>query len=158
MGRHRLLMAAVRRQVAGNRRLNVNRLHPWRSSPVSTARKTGRLPVRAALCIECYGASSPDVKRECRRCIQSVAFLNLRQIGQAVAVGPVSRRSCINWSKIRDQLEWVMHLSNFLQLSHGIGLNYLAQRLGSGDGERVASMTRQMPYEPLPASVLFGFG
>jgi hypothetical protein len=29
------------------------------------------------------------------------------------------------------------------------------QRLGSGDGEREASMTRQMPYEPLPASVLF---
>jgi len=25
---------------------------------------------------------------------------------------------------------------------------------GSGDGEREASMTRQMPYEPLPASVL----
>ena len=30
-----------------------------------------------------------------------------------------------------------------------------AERLGSGDGEREASMTRQMPYEPLPASVLF---
>ena len=29
------------------------------------------------------------------------------------------------------------------------------QRLGSGDGEREASMTRPMPYEPLPASVLF---
>ena len=29
------------------------------------------------------------------------------------------------------------------------------QRLGSGDGEREASMTRQMPFEPLPASVLF---
>jgi hypothetical protein len=26
---------------------------------------------------------------------------------------------------------------------------------GSGDGEREASMTRQMPYGPLPASVLF---
>jgi hypothetical protein len=34
--------------------------------------------------------------------------------------------------------------------------NYLNQRLGSGDGEREALMTRQMPYEPLPASVLFG--
>ncbi len=32
------------------------------------------------------------------------------------------------------------------------------QRLGSGDGEREASMTRQMPFEPLPASVLFGLG
>jgi len=28
------------------------------------------------------------------------------------------------------------------------------ERFGSGDGEREASMTRQMPYEPLPASVL----
>ena len=35
---------------------------------------------------------------------------------------------------------------------------YLAQRFGSGDGEREASMTRQMPYEPLPASVLFALG
>jgi hypothetical protein len=33
---------------------------------------------------------------------------------------------------------------------------FLAERLGSGDGEREALMTRQMPYEPLPASVLFG--
>ena len=31
-----------------------------------------------------------------------------------------------------------------------------AERFGSGDGEREASMTRQMPFEPLPASVLFG--
>ena len=29
------------------------------------------------------------------------------------------------------------------------------QRFGSGDGEREALMTRQMPFEPLPASVLF---
>ena len=33
-----------------------------------------------------------------------------------------------------------------------------AERFGSGDGEREASMTRQMPYEPLPASVLFALG
>jgi len=32
------------------------------------------------------------------------------------------------------------------------------ERFGSGDGEREASMTRQMPYEPLPASVLFALG
>ena len=31
-----------------------------------------------------------------------------------------------------------------------------AERFGSGDGEQKASMTRQMPYEPLPASVLSG--
>lgn len=34
----------------------------------------------------------------------------------------------------------------------------LGERPGSGDGEREALMTRQMPYEPLPASVLFGLG
>jgi hypothetical protein len=31
----------------------------------------------------------------------------------------------------------------------------LVQRLGSGDGESKTLLTRQMPYEPLPASVLF---
>lgn len=31
------------------------------------------------------------------------------------------------------------------------------QRFGSGHGEREASMTRLMPFEPLPASGLFGF-
>lgn len=34
-------------------------------------------------------------------------------------------------------------------------LGYLDERLGSGDGERKASMTRQTAFEPLPASVLF---
>ncbi len=33
---------------------------------------------------------------------------------------------------------------------------FYLQRLRSGDGEREASMTRQMPYEPLPASVSLG--
>jgi hypothetical protein len=32
----------------------------------------------------------------------------------------------------------------------------LGQRLGSGDGERKTLLTRQMAFEPLPASVLFG--
>jgi hypothetical protein len=36
--------------------------------------------------------------------------------------------------------------------------NLFAERPGSGDGEREASMTRQMPFEPLPASVLFCLG
>ena len=40
--------------------------------------------------------------------------------------------------------------------SHGVC--FLAERPGSGDGEREASMTRQMPFEPLPASVLFALG
>jgi hypothetical protein len=40
-----------------------------------------------------------------------------------------------------------------VEARHGLG-----EQLGSGDGEREASMTRQMPYEPLPASVLFALG
>jgi hypothetical protein len=32
----------------------------------------------------------------------------------------------------------------------------LAGRLGSGDGERKTLLTRQIGFEPLPASVLFG--
>ena len=40
---------------------------------------------------------------------------------------------------------------------HGSAL-VLTERFGSGDGEREASMIRPMPYEPLPASVLFGIG
>jgi hypothetical protein len=31
----------------------------------------------------------------------------------------------------------------------------LAERLGSGDGERKTLLTRQIAFEPLPASVLF---
>ena len=31
-----------------------------------------------------------------------------------------------------------------------------AQRLGSGEGERKTPLTRQIAFEPLPASVLFG--
>ncbi len=34
------------------------------------------------------------------------------------------------------------------------GTSEVAERFRSGDGEREASMTRQMPFEPLPASVL----
>jgi hypothetical protein len=33
----------------------------------------------------------------------------------------------------------------------------LAERLGSGDGERKTLLTRQIAFEPLPASVLFAF-
>ena len=33
-----------------------------------------------------------------------------------------------------------------------------AERLGSGDGERRTLLTRQIAFEPLPASVLFGLG
>jgi hypothetical protein len=32
------------------------------------------------------------------------------------------------------------------------------ERLGSGDGERKTLLTRQIAFEPLPASVLFGVG
>jgi hypothetical protein len=31
----------------------------------------------------------------------------------------------------------------------------LAERLGSGDGERKTLLTQQIAFEPLPASVLF---
>jgi hypothetical protein len=34
----------------------------------------------------------------------------------------------------------------------------LPERFGSGDGERKTLLTRQIDFEPLPASVLFGFG
>ena len=33
-----------------------------------------------------------------------------------------------------------------------------AERLGSGDGERKTLLTREIAFEPLPASVLFGLG
>ena len=34
----------------------------------------------------------------------------------------------------------------------------LGERFGSGDGERNTLLTRQIAFEPLPASVLFGLG
>ena len=39
----------------------------------------------------------------------------------------------------------------------GVGLYFLGERLGSGDGESKTLLTRQIAFEPLPASVLFGF-
>jgi hypothetical protein len=36
--------------------------------------------------------------------------------------------------------------------------NFVAERFGSGDGERKTLLTRQIAFEPLPASVLFGLG
>jgi hypothetical protein len=40
----------------------------------------------------------------------------------------------------------------------GEGLCFLAERFGSGDGERKTLLTRQIAFEPLPASVLFALG
>ena len=43
---------------------------------------------------------------------------------------------------------------------HGLiagGAAKLGERLGSGDGERNTLLTRQIAFEPLPASVLFAF-
>ena len=37
-------------------------------------------------------------------------------------------------------------------------LSTFPERLGSGDGERKTLLTRQIAFEPLPASVLFAFG
>jgi hypothetical protein len=39
---------------------------------------------------------------------------------------------------------------------HGVALSVLGERLGSGDGEEWTLLTRQIAFEPLPASVLFG--
>jgi hypothetical protein len=33
---------------------------------------------------------------------------------------------------------------------------FFSERFGSGDGERKTLLTRQIAFEPLPASVLFG--
>jgi hypothetical protein len=41
---------------------------------------------------------------------------------------------------------------------HGKWRCWLAERFGSGDGERKTLLTRQITFEPLPASVLFAFG
>jgi hypothetical protein len=38
------------------------------------------------------------------------------------------------------------------------GVLELGERCGSGDGERKTLLTRQIAFEPLPASVLFGLG
>jgi hypothetical protein len=37
-----------------------------------------------------------------------------------------------------------------------VSFTFLGERFGSVDGEREASMTRQIAFEPLPASALFG--
>jgi hypothetical protein len=42
-------------------------------------------------------------------------------------------------------------------LWHGEWRCWFGERLGSGDGERKTLLTRQIAFEPLPASVLFGF-
>ena len=36
-------------------------------------------------------------------------------------------------------------------------IHSLCERLGSGDGERKTLLTRQIAFEPLPASALFAF-
>ena len=53
--------------------------------------------------------------------------------------------------------------STTLRWQSGVGVSYRikfddlvsAERLGSGDGERKTLLTRQIAFEPLPASVLF---
>ena len=40
--------------------------------------------------------------------------------------------------------------------SNFIWIHFLAERFGSGDGERKMLLTRQIAFEPLPASVLSG--
>ncbi len=43
--------------------------------------------------------------------------------------------------------EWIAHSMD--------DVREVAERLGSGDGERRTLLTRQIAFEPLPASVLF---
>jgi hypothetical protein len=43
-------------------------------------------------------------------------------------------------------------------IPHGDQRCLLGERFGSGDGERKTLLTRQIAFEPLPASVLFALG
>ena len=45
--------------------------------------------------------------------------------------------------------------NSWISLYVGMALCGLAERVGSGDGERKTLLTRQIAFEPLPASVLF---
>jgi len=45
-------------------------------------------------------------------------------------------------------LLWIRHVIE------AVDLIFMAERLGSGDGERKTLLTRQIAFEPLPASVL----
>jgi hypothetical protein len=58
--------------------------------------------------------------------------------------------------KIALRKGWIF-LSDGIYFAHMHGeLWRLAERLGSGDGERKTLLTRQIAFEPLPASVLLG--
>ncbi|MBL9146548.1 MAG: hypothetical protein JNM99_22900 [Verrucomicrobiaceae bacterium] len=55
-----------------------------------------------------------------------------------------------------DQSDEAKESCDGISLHHSDGHCFLAERSGSGDGERKALLTRQTAFEPLPASVLFG--
>jgi hypothetical protein len=48
------------------------------------------------------------------------------------------------------------HQGKLAEVRHIVWRSLLPERFGSGDGERQTLLTRQIPFEPLPASVLFG--
>ena len=48
--------------------------------------------------------------------------------------------------------------NNNVSVFHGDGLSFAGERFGLGDGERKRLLKRQIAFEPLPASVLFGLG
>ena len=48
-------------------------------------------------------------------------------------------------------MDWVALVTSLLPE----GISIFGERLGSGDGERKTLLTRQIAFEPLPASVLF---
>ena len=51
-------------------------------------------------------------------------------------------------------MDWVALVTSLLPE----GISIFGERLGSGDGERKTLLTRQIAFEPLPASVLFALG
>ena len=57
---------------------------------------------------------------------------------------------------ISDQLTQLFRVCIEIRVIHGEWSYELGERLGSGDGERKTLLTRQIAFEPLPASVLFG--
>ena len=54
---------------------------------------------------------------------------------------------------IKQEIDWSLNLACVLNGIHEAAM--LAERLGSGDGERKTLLTRQIAFESLPASVLF---
>ena len=68
----------------------------------------------------------------------------------AVAIAQAGRDG-----EVRNYGEIPNNLNSVEKLLRKLGQPDKEQRLGSGDGERKTLLTRQIAFEPLPASVLF---